>query len=185
MLELVLVFELGIVLELVLGFVASIVQRGGGMSGESLMMPHEKLQAYQVALQLLGEAHDLNVTDARSRDQLLRAAKSVCLNIAEASGRFSNADRKRVYAIARGECCETAAVIDVARQARECDAEKARCARGTAGRVYALLTGLIRRYDSDTPGPKMSQGNEHEHENEHGHELDSELENEHEHQHVS
>src|SRR4051812_8821985 len=95
------------------------------MSNERLM-PHEKLLAYRVALRLLGEAHDLNVGDVRSRDQLMRAAKSVCLNIAEASGRFSDADRRRVYAIARGECCETAAVIDVARHAKECDPEKGR-----------------------------------------------------------
>jgi len=135
------------------------------------LMPHDKLLAYQLALQLLREAQDLNVTDARSRDQLLRASKSVCLNIAEAAGRLSDADKKRVYAIARGECCETAAVIDVARQARECDPDKGRQARDTAGRVfYGLLTGLLRRYDFETPISKTSPRNGNGHGNDPGNE---------------
>ncbi|MCA1827834.1 MAG: four helix bundle protein [Myxococcales bacterium] len=126
-------------------------------------MPHDKLLAYQIALQLLQEVRDLEVTDPRTRDQLLRASKSICLNIAEAVGRFSNADRKRVYAIARGECCETAAAIDVAGAARECDPERGRVARDTAGRVYGLLTGLIRHYDFEPASPKIGHGRGHEH----------------------
>ena len=110
-----------------------------------IQLPHEKLLAYQQAIQLLQQAQKMRIVDARLRDQLLRASKSVCLNIAEAVGRFSDADRKRVYAIARGECCEAAAAIDIARAAGECDSDRGREARQTAGRVYALLTGLIRR----------------------------------------
>jgi four helix bundle protein len=144
-------------------------------------MPHDKLLAYQVALQLLREVRDLEVTDQRTRDQLLRASKSVCLNISEAVGRFTNADRKRVYAIARGECCEAAAALDVARAARECDPEKARVARNTAGRAYGLLTGLIRHYDFETGGSTIGHrhGDEHlhgdllENENEDGDVLDN------------
>src|SRR5438067_997305 len=79
-----------------------------------LRLPHEKLLAYQHALQLLLEIQELRIVDARLRDQITRASKSVCLNIAEAVGRFSDADRKRVYAIARGECCEAAAAIEIA-----------------------------------------------------------------------
>jgi hypothetical protein len=36
--------------------------------------------------------------------------------------------------------------------------EQGRNARETAGRVYALLTGLIRRYHSETMGPKSGSG---------------------------
>src|SRR5437879_5602133 len=115
-----------------------------------ILLPHEKLLAYQLAIRLLGQVQEMRVVDAKLRDQLLRAAKSVCLNIAEGVGRFSTADKKRVYAIARGECCESAAAIDIARSAGECDPEQGRAARETAGRVYALLTGLIRRYDFET-----------------------------------
>jgi four helix bundle protein len=136
-----------------------LVNRGMGRASCSasmprdLRLPHEKLMAYQEAVELLRRVREMRITDPRMRDQILRASKSVCLNIAEAVGRFSDADRKRVYAIARGECCEAAAGIDIARSAAECDLDRARAARETAGAVYALLTGLIRKYDSETGGP--------------------------------
>ena len=38
----------------------------------------------------------------------------------------------------------------------ECDAIESCAARDTAGRLYALLTGLMRRYDSETFRPKTS-----------------------------
>ena len=153
------------------------LQVQAGMTSE-ILLPHEKLLAYQLAIRLLGEVQEMKIADGKLRDQLLRAAKSVCLNIAESVGRFSSADKRRVYAIARGECCETAAAIDVARAAGEGDPEQGRAARETAGRVYALLTGLIRRYDFETIGPKTNHPNQNEHEldigheKEHQHELD-------------
>jgi len=152
-----------------------------------ILLPHEKLLAYQLAIRLLEQIQQMKVMDARLRDQLLRASKSVCLNIAEGVGRFSDADKKRVYAIARGECCEAAAAIDIARVAGECDPEQGRTAREIAGRVYALLTGLIRRYDFETIVPKTSRlhedEREHEIEQEHEHEHQHEIEHEHEHEH--
>jgi ABC-type Zn2+ transport system substrate-binding protein/surface adhesin len=49
--------------------------------------------------------------------------------------------------------------------------------RATSGRVYALLTGLIRRYDLETSGPKT------DHLREHVHQHDTEHKNEDEHEH--
>jgi four helix bundle protein len=121
-------------------------------------LPHEKLIAYQFALQLFQQIQDLRLPEAKLRDQVLRASRSVCLNMSEAIGRCTDAERKRSYSIARGECLEVAAALDLARVAKECDPASGQKARETAGRVYALLTGLIRRYDSDTGGPKMGDG---------------------------
>ncbi len=45
-------------------------------------MPHENLLAYQVARDLLMLVRDAKIADPKLRDQALRAAKSVCLNIA-------------------------------------------------------------------------------------------------------
>ena len=85
------------------------------------------------------------IADPKLRDQALRAAKSVCLNIAEANGRASPADRKRVFAIARGEASEAAASVHVASLSGLCAAEHAERVRKLGGRAVALLTGLIRR----------------------------------------
>src|SRR5260370_546059 len=76
-------------------------------------LPHETLAAYQVAWELLVAVKKAEIADLKLRDQALRAAKSVCLNIAEATGR-TGADQKRVFVIARGEASETVAALHIA-----------------------------------------------------------------------
>src|SRR5882672_6479162 len=105
---------------------------------------HEKLVAYQVACDLLITIVGAKIRDSNLRDQALRAAKSACLNIAEANGRASPADRRRVFAIARGEATEAAAAVQIAALAGECSEQAAAEARRLGGRAAALLTGLIR-----------------------------------------
>jgi four helix bundle protein len=107
-------------------------------------LPHEKLVAYQVARELLAAVKRAEIAEPRLRDQAMRAAMSACLNIAEAAGRQSPADQKRVYAIARGEASEAAAALDIGAIAGVCSAESARTGGALARRAYALLTGLIR-----------------------------------------
>jgi len=88
-------------------------------------LPYENLRAYQAARELLVVVHEAKITDPKLRDQALRAAKSVCLNIAEAVGRYTAADQKRVFAIARGEVCEVNSALDIASLIGECPPEKA------------------------------------------------------------
>jgi four helix bundle protein len=133
----------------------------------------------------------MRVEDLKLRDQVSRASKSICLNIAEAVGRVSDADRRRVYAIARGECCEAAAAIDIAVATGECDPARGRAARASAGRLYALLTGLIRRCDRDAAGPKTSHLHDHppeighQKQHEHQHRATTDHQNQHQHEHES
>ena len=107
-------------------------------------LPHENLIAYQVARELLVLVSKAGIADLKLRDQAMRAAKSACLNIAEAAGRYAAADKARVYAIARGEACEAAAALDIGCAAGDCSAEAAQASGALARRLYALLTGLIR-----------------------------------------
>jgi four helix bundle protein len=107
-------------------------------------LPHERLFAYRVARELVVAVRSARISDSGLRDQALRAAMSVCLNIAEAAGRPSVADQRRVYGIARGETCEVAAALDVAAAAGFCTGETARSGRELAGKGYALLSGLMR-----------------------------------------
>ena len=115
------------------------------MTNLTTMFPHEKLIAYHVACELLDLVRELRISDSKLRDQAMRAAQSGCINIAEAAGRFGGPDKARVFAIARGEACEVAAAIDIASRSRQCDEHDARVASAVARRLYALLTGLIRR----------------------------------------
>ena len=112
---------------------------------QNSVLPHETLVAYQVACELLVAIRDAEIDDSGLRDQALRSAKSACLNIAEASGRESMADQKRVYAIARGEASEATAAIQIAALSGDCTTDSGEKATRAGRRLYGFLTGLIRR----------------------------------------
>ena len=82
------------------------------MNGQSL--PHHRLVAYQVSLELLRAVYAVAIRDADQREQARKSAKSAARNIAEAAGRWTRADKARVYAIARGEVCEACAAVEIA-----------------------------------------------------------------------
>ena len=107
-------------------------------------LPHHRLIAYNVALELLAVVRDAAIKDPKLRDQALRAAKSVCLNVAEAAGRRSPADKARVFSIARGEVLEVAAALEIAVRAGDAEASSLEAASALTDRLYALLTGLSR-----------------------------------------
>src|ERR1700736_1384847 len=109
-------------------------------------LPFEKLHAYQESRKLLDAVRESAIPEGRLRDQALRAATSVCLNISEGAVRAGAADKARVYGIARGENCEVAAALDIALAAGTCKQEPARRALLHARAVHALLSGLIRRF---------------------------------------
>lgn len=111
---------------------------------EKPLLPHHRLVAFHVAVDLLLCVRDARIRDAKLRDEALRAAKSVCCNIAEGAGRVSKADKARAFTIARGEALEASAALEVAAITGEASSEDvARCERLT-DRLYGLLTGLIR-----------------------------------------
>jgi four helix bundle protein len=107
-------------------------------------LPHHHLVAYAVATQLLIAVRDAAIRDTKLRDQALRAAKSACLNIAEATGRATPADKARVYGIVRGETVEAAAAVEIAELAGDATTTSADHCIAIADRLYALLTGLMR-----------------------------------------
>jgi len=113
-------------------------------TSRALRMPYHKLVAYEVAVQLLLAVKDARVRDAKLRDEALRAAKGACLNIAEAAGRASRADRSRVFAIARGEAVEAVAAVEIAALAGDASAAAATRCSAIGARLVALLDGLIR-----------------------------------------
>jgi four helix bundle protein len=109
------------------------------------ILPHHKLVVFGVACEMLVTIHKANISDAKLRDEALRSVKGVGCNIAEGAGRVSKADKARAFTIARGECVEAAAAVEMAALLGAVSEESARHVAALADRVVAMLTGLIRR----------------------------------------
>ena len=70
-------------------------------------------RSYQLALSFYRQAQTV-VVPAHLRDQLLRAASSAVLNLAEGNGRRTVPDQRRFFTIAFGSIRECQAVLDLA-----------------------------------------------------------------------
>ena len=83
------------------------------------MLSFQRLDVYQRAIELLALVYEivdgLPRGNADRAEQLVRSAQSVVRNIAEGAGRWSEADSRSRYKIARGEAMECAASLDVMR----------------------------------------------------------------------
>lgn len=107
-------------------------------------LPHHKRIAYQVAIQFATALGALRISDARIREQARKSTIACDLNIAEGAGRRSRADKSRVYAIALGELCESAAALELAVALRATNSPDAKSALDLAVRLKDLLTRLIK-----------------------------------------
>jgi four helix bundle protein len=111
---------------------------------DNRLLPHHKLLAFGVAMELLESVRKARIRDSGLREQAMRAAKSACLNAAEGAGRVSKADKARVFAIARAEAGEAAAAVEIAVAAGDAAVESLDAVLAHADRFVAMMTGLIR-----------------------------------------
>jgi four helix bundle protein len=78
----------------------------------------EKLDVYQKAIDFIDRVMVLSEKFPRGyyfmTDQLNRAALSIATNIAEGNGRFTKADRKNFFTIARGSIQECVPLLELA-----------------------------------------------------------------------
>ena len=111
---------------------------------EKYILPHHQLIAFSVAKELVLAVIAGKITDATLRDQALRAAKSASLNTAEGASRLTNADKKRVFAIARAEAAEAATAVEAAVACDAVTAAHEEAVRRIADRLYGMLSGLLR-----------------------------------------
>ena len=112
------------------------------------MLDYEKLDVYQCAIQHLAFVFKSlpNVPRGYSAlvDQWPRAAVSIPLNIAEAVGKTSEADRNNRYAIARGEAMECGAILDVVRLIEAVPDTELAAAKSLLVRVVGMLSKMCR-----------------------------------------
>ena len=77
-------------------------------------------------------------------DQLLRASFSIVLNIAEGSGRFSKADRRNFYVIARSSIFECVAILDVLQDENIITLEEFQSYQSQADELSRMLFSMIK-----------------------------------------
>ena len=113
------------------------------MKSSPSLLPHHRLRAYGTSLRLLRAVRAAQIRDRVLRDQALRAAKSVCLNIAEGAGRVTRADKARAYAIARGELSEAIVAVEIASETCDARPGSAEPVLAVGNELYAVLSKLI------------------------------------------
>ncbi len=96
----------------------------------------EKFRTYQLSLEFYRECKKVSLP-LHLRDQLLRAASSIPLNLAEGSAKPTAKDRRKFYAIAFGSLREVQAVIEM-------EADSAGCLLPLADSLGAHLYKLTR-----------------------------------------
>jgi four helix bundle protein len=116
------------------------------MSDTPAMLDYEKLDVYRCAIEHLALVFKwlalLPRGHAPLADQWRRAATSVPLNIAEASGKPSAADRANKFAIARGEAMECGAILDVVALMQIVPDQNLAVAKDLVERCVRMLTKL-------------------------------------------
>lgn len=107
----------------------------------------ENLDVYQKAVDFADKACDLTESFPRGyyflTDQLNRASLSIATNLAEGNGRFTKADRKNFFIIARGSVQECVPLLELARRRKLLDEALHVSMRGDLEIIAKMLSGLI------------------------------------------
>ncbi len=74
----------------------------------------QNFRTLDLAIQYYGIVENIKVAP-HLRDQLLRAASSVSLNLSEGNAKFSYRDKKRIYQIALGSFRESQTILKLVR----------------------------------------------------------------------
>jgi len=110
----------------------------------SLSLPHPRLIAYRVAIELVKLVGAIRIRDAQPRMQARKSAASAALNAAEGAARQTAADKSRAYAIALAECCEASAAVAIAGALGSCSPAQVAQVVALGVRLKNLLSPLVR-----------------------------------------
>ena len=111
----------------------------------------EKLNVYQKSIDFADSITALTEKFPRGyyflTDQLNRAALSIATNIAEGNGRFTKADRKNFFIIARGSVQECVPLLELAKRRKLIDEKTHNDFREDLETIAKMLSGLINGLD--------------------------------------
>jgi four helix bundle protein len=105
----------------------------------------QRLDVYQVALQLARRVHEAKLKDSELRDQATRASKSAFLNVSEGLPHDQAGLRHRYFTSANGSVHETVAAVDLALALGAVSAKDAEAIQALALRLKRMLRALLGR----------------------------------------
>jgi four helix bundle protein len=108
----------------------------------------ERLTVYQRAISFITDITALIETFPRGygylTDQLGRASLSIATNLAEGNGRFTKADRRNFFTIARGSVQECVPLLDVAAKRALITEDTHAALRSQLEEIARMISGLLR-----------------------------------------
>jgi four helix bundle protein len=111
-----------------------------------------RLRAYQLSKRLVRYLYDETrrvPVDARTIVwQMLRAASSVTLNIAEGCGEYRSAEKARFFRMARRSSWEAVAALEMLVSLQAVDAGTLRRAEAAYSEIGAILTAMAKRQEA-------------------------------------
>ena len=118
------------------------------------MFDFEKLNVYRKA-KVFNDLIKIEVLsnpnlDKTFRDQIKLASISVALNIAEGAGRFSKADKRNFYVVARGSLAECVAILDLLQSEEIISSEKYKTFYFKAEEISKMLYAMIRESEGNS-----------------------------------
>jgi four helix bundle protein len=121
----------------------------------------EKLQVYQKAISFADSVCTLTRDLPRGyfflADQLNRAALSIAANIAEGNGRFTKADRRNFFGIARGSVQECVPLLELASRQKLLQPECHQQLKTDLEEIARMRSGLINGVDKRRPPEAIEQ----------------------------
>jgi four helix bundle protein len=140
---------------------------------------HDRLDVYRLSIEYTSDAfkicRSLDGLHRHARDQWLRAAQSIPLNIAEGNGKRSLRDRARFLDIARGSALECSAIQDVLIASQGMGVEINQELKIKLVRIVSMLTRMAMKFENiSEPETTYAISSEQEYENEHEQEHEQE-----------
>ena len=114
---------------------------------------HEKLDVYQVAMELVVLINivieNLPRGKAYLADQLQRAGASIPLNIAEGTGEFSQKEKCRFYRMAKRSATECAGIFEICKRVEAIEEKAYLKSRELLFRIVAMLTKMAKHTEKN------------------------------------
>jgi four helix bundle protein len=112
---------------------------------DDTLLPHQRTDIYQAAMQLCVGVREAKIRDAELRDQAERASVSTFLAIGEGLPHAGPRMRKQYFERARASAWELASAIHLAKEIGAMDEARWRACHGLTVRTSAMLVALVRR----------------------------------------